>query len=124
MIIKVDNQSVEFEVKQLLNSFHISDELEIEMFRSAKDISTIIKNDGEKLCFIEKVDDGFKETISYKKALFKALKSIYPSSNHPWGILTGIRPVKIAQDLIKKNIDYITQIIHKRLIGYNFFVNR
>ena len=52
MIIKVDNQSVEFEVKQLLNSFHISDELEIEMFRSAKDISTIIKNDGEKLCFI------------------------------------------------------------------------
>lgn len=108
MIIKVDNQSVEFEVKQLLNSFHISDELEIEMFRSAKDISTIIKNDGEKLCFIEKVDDGFKETISYKKALFKALKSIYPSSNHPWGILTGIRPVKIAQDLIKKNIDYIT----------------
>ena len=49
MIIKVDNQSVEFEVKQLLNSFHISDELEIEMFRSAKDISTIIKNDGKKV---------------------------------------------------------------------------
>ena len=66
MIIKVDNQSVEFEVKQLLNSFHISEELEIEMFRSAKEISTTIENGGEKLCFIEKVDDGFKETISYK----------------------------------------------------------
>lgn len=45
-----DNQSVEFGSKATLKSFHISDELEIEMFRSAKDISTIIKNDGEKLC--------------------------------------------------------------------------
>lgn len=105
MILKIDNKIVEFEVKQLLNSFYIVDELEINMLRKNDEIFTDIKKGREKFHFIEKIDKDFKESISYKKALFKALKSIYSDSKHPWGILTGIRPVKIAHDLIKKNLD-------------------
>lgn len=39
---------------------------------------------------------------AYKRALYRLLLPLYPETSHPWGILTGIRPVKIVHDLRAK----------------------
>lgn len=53
----------------------------------------------------EKIYDFTDVKSAYKRAFFKILKLIDTNSNHPWGILTGIRPVKIVHDLLQKNYD-------------------
>lgn len=42
---------------------------------------------------------------AYKRAFFNLFKVIDKNTNHPWGILTGIRPVKIVHELLKDSRD-------------------
>ncbi|MDR7856422.1 coproporphyrinogen dehydrogenase HemZ [Tissierella sp.] len=51
--------------------------------------------------FSRSIDKNIK--IGIKKSLYNCLISI-SDSKIPWGILTGIRPVKIVHDLLDKNI--------------------
>lgn len=60
--------------------------------------------------FLNKLDNEsnrhFKKLCkeSIKKSIFIVLKQIF-NSYVPWGILTGIRPVKIVHNLMDKNLD-------------------
>ncbi len=105
MNIKIDNLNVEFEVKRLIDTFHIDEQIDIDLFRDDNNIITKITTKDNKTFVTESMINNDKDAIAYKKSLFKALKSIYPDTVHPWGILTGIRPVKIAHDLIKKSFE-------------------
>lgn len=60
--------------------------------------------------------------IGIKKSLYDCLISI-SENNIPWGILTGIRPVKIVHDLLDKNIDEhdIIRVLTKE---YKLFINK
>ena len=51
---------------------------------------------------LENIDK--KTSIAIRKSLYRELKDL-SQLDSPWGILTGIRPMKIVHDLINKNID-------------------
>lgn len=42
---------------------------------------------------------------AYKRAVYRLLDECYPNKVHSWGILTGIRPVKIVHDLFGQSLD-------------------
>ena len=46
----------------------------------------------------ERTKKGYKETI--KRSMFKILEKKF-NITPPWGILTGIRPVKIVHSLLR-----------------------
>lgn len=68
--------------------------------------SILIGQSTENIKFIEVYRDSVDKYIrlGIKKSLYNTLISI--SENEiPWGVLTGIRPVKIVHDLLDKDID-------------------
>jgi len=44
----------------------------------------------------DEMEIDFKEKLIYKKLLYKAICKYYENISPKWGILTGIRPVKIV----------------------------
>lgn len=60
----------------------------------------------------------FKEKLVYKKLLYLLLKEVYETISGKWGILTGIRPVKIVNELKKeqKSEEDILDILAKNYL--------
>jgi coproporphyrinogen dehydrogenase hemZ len=65
------------------------------------------KND---ICYEDEIEIDFKEKLIYKKLLYNAICQNYENISPKWGILTGIRPVKIVNDLKKDGAN--NQIIY------------
>ena len=61
----------------------------------------LIRNDAFVCKLSSNID--FKEKHIYKKLLYQSILSSYDNIKSKWGILTGIRPVKIVNELKKEN---------------------
>lgn len=62
---------------------------------------------GEVFEVTEKIKNDSQRKNDYKRVLFQLLRTQYLSVSHPWGILTGIRPVKIVHDLFERGFTKI-----------------
>lgn len=126
MLIISDNPKYYIELKELANMLFCGKET-IYTYDNAdlkqnKDIIKLQKIDesvkisltkSDIEIFTKKSKIDFKEKTIYKKLLYEAIKSNYENITGKWGILTGIRPVKIVNDLKKegKNEEQIKSIL-------------
>ena len=64
----------------------------------------------------DEIEIDFKEKLIYKKLLYDAICQNYENISPKWGILTGIRPVKIVNDLKKDgaNNQAIYQVLREK----------
>lgn len=64
----------------------------------------------------DEIEIDFKEKLIYKKLLYNAICENYDNISPKWGILTGIRPVKIVNDLKKDgaNNQAIYQVLREK----------
>ena len=64
----------------------------------------------------DEIEIDFKEKLIYKKLVYKAICQNYENISPKWGILTGIRPVKIVNDLKKDgaNNQAIYQVLREK----------
>lgn len=64
----------------------------------------------------DEIEIDFKEKLIYKKLLYNAICQNYDNISPKWGILTGIRPVKIVNDLKKDgaNNQAIYQVLREK----------
>lgn len=131
MLIISDNTKYDIELKELANmlfsgkrKIYLQNEYE-KLINNQKDIENqdIINQISKDTVYLKKIEDkvqitlskdkevvftksiviDFKEKTIYKKLLFMAILENYDNITGKWGILTGIRPVKIVNDLKKEN---------------------
>lgn len=64
----------------------------------------------------DEIEIDFKEKLIYKKLFYRAICKNYDNISPKWGILTGIRPVKIVNDLKKDgaNNQAIYQVLREK----------
>ncbi|EJP24617.1 coproporphyrinogen dehydrogenase HemZ [Peptostreptococcaceae bacterium AS15] len=121
MIIVSDNKKYNIELKEL-GDMLFAKKIEVrvidqEQYLELSDISNqdIIRLEkvGDKVrlslsksdvLYEDEIDIDFKEKLIYKKLLYKAICKNYENISPKWGILTGIRPVKIVNDLKKEGL--------------------
>ncbi|MCC0667920.1 coproporphyrinogen III oxidase [Clostridioides sp. ZZV14-6153] len=97
-----------------ITEYYEGGNLKYESMQNIKDINTEFLNG---FCnnktieeFLDRLDNESKRKIrklckeSIKKSMFIVLKQIF-NSYVPWGILTGIRPVKIVHNLMDEKLD-------------------
>lgn len=120
MIIKIDKEDYNYDLKELAKSFGF--DIKIETTDSLESNSDLLKNfiiltSGENNKIIgryynnflleneisQSKDDFFNDKNIYKRLLYTLLSDISEVSL-PWGILTGIRPVKIVHKMLKENL--------------------
>ena len=121
MIIVNDNKKYDIELKELADMlFAKKVELRIvnhEQYLELADVSNqdIIKLEKlenkvkislskSNVLYEDEMEIDFKEKLIYKKLLYKAICKYYENISPKWGILTGIRPVKIVNDLKKEGL--------------------
>ena len=121
MIIVNDNKKYDIELKEL-GYMLFAKKIEVkvigkEQYLELADISNddVIRlekvEDKVKIClrkgdvlYEDEMEIDFKEKLIYKKLLYKAICKYYENISPKWGILTGIRPVKIVNDLKKEGL--------------------
>ena len=121
MIIVNDNKKYDIELKELGDMlFAKKIEVKVIDYEQYLELADIFNHDVIRL---EKVEDkvkirlrkgdvlyedemeiDFKEKLIYKKLLYKTICKNYENISPKWGILTGIRPVKIVNDLKKEGL--------------------
>ncbi len=105
--IKLNDMKYRYDVYHMFNIYFSLDEIiftkdsgsDIYIVNILEDKVEFVFGD---LYFNSEYSDNLKESL--KKLIFTSLKVI-TSDIHPWGILTGIRPSKIALKYIKQNIN-------------------
>ena len=105
--IRLNDMKYRYDVYHMFNIyFPLYEIIFIEDNNSEAYVVNILENTVEfifgEIYFNDKYDENPKETL--KKLIFTSLKSI-TNDIHPWGILTGIRPSKIALKYIKQDMD-------------------
>ncbi|MGP1568567.1 MAG: coproporphyrinogen dehydrogenase HemZ [Peptoanaerobacter stomatis] len=116
MLIISDNEKYDIELKELANmlfarrkkiylknEIDTDNETEIISLKRKDDEVTATLSQNDKEISTLKSDINFKEKLIYKKLLYLIIKNNYEGVTGKWGILTGIRPVKIVNDLKKEN---------------------
>lgn len=83
-------------------------------------INQSIENINNVQVFGNSIDKNIR--VAIKKSLYDCLISV-SENKIPWGILTGIRPVKIVHDLLDKNIGE-NDIIRVLTNEYKLFINK
>lgn len=83
-------------------------------------INQSIENINSVQVFGNSIDKNIR--VAIKKSLYDCLISV-SENKIPWGILTGIRPVKIVHDLLDKNIGE-NDIIRVLTNEYKLFINK
>lgn len=108
MIIKVklNDLSYRYDVFQMIKLFHYLDDIDFveENFDYSIEINEdkiIIGDNKEKVNYDLSQDDPIKEQL--KKAVYSYFKEVY-GITLPWGTLVGIRPSKIALELLEKGM--------------------
>lgn len=86
--------------------------------------NVLVKQSTENISVIEIYRDSVDKNIriGIKKSLYDTLISM-SESKIPWGVLTGIRPVKIVHDLLDKNIEE-SEIIRVLTEEYRLYPNK
>lgn len=116
MLIISDNEKYDIELKELANmlfarrkkiylknEIDTDNETEIISLKRKDDEVTATLSQNDKEISTLKSEINFKEKHIYKKLLYLIIKNNYEGVTGKWGILTGIRPVKIVNDLKKEN---------------------
>lgn len=115
MIIKININDLKYryDVYQIFNLFYPYDSIKFEEDGAA--FKVVVENYGIMLETAgKKLEKTFKETVTrqhLKRETFKFLKDI-TNKELPWGTLVGIRPSKIALDMVKDGYDSDTIIKH------------
>ena len=121
MIIVNDNKKYDIELKELADMLFakkievrvIDQEQYLELAGvSNQDIIKLEKLENKvkislsksDVLYEDEMEIDFKEKLIYKKLLYKTICKYYKNISPKWGILTGIRPVKIVNDLKKEGL--------------------
>jgi len=130
--VYLEGHDFSYEVYELLRMFYANEEIEfIESIEEYKDNGTLIesflkKTDDDYFCIAKVIENGVcisehkissiksidikKDSIKkkikngIKKCIYEAVSPI-STIEVPWGILTGVRPLKIVHDLMDKGFD-------------------
>lgn len=116
MLIISDNEKYDIELKELTNmlfarrkKIYLKNEIDadneteiISLKRKDDEITATLSQNDKEISNL-KSEINFKEKHIYKKLLYLIIKNNYEDVTGKWGILTGIRPVKIVNDLKKEN---------------------
>ncbi|EHL14764.1 hypothetical protein HMPREF9629_02089 [Peptoanaerobacter stomatis] len=116
MLIISDNEKYDIELKELANmlfarrkKIYLKNEIDtdneteiISLKRKDDEITATLSQNDKEISNL-KSEINFKEKHIYKKLLYLIIKNNYEDVTGKWGILTGIRPVKIVNDLKKEN---------------------
>ncbi|MGL4991181.1 MAG: coproporphyrinogen III oxidase [Sarcina sp.] len=112
--IKMNDEKYRYHIYQIFNIFYTFDDIkvnednlfdyDIEIVNNTMKIS---KGDRQKVYHL--IDENITQEI--KRNVFSFLTKVL-NKNYPWGTLVGIRPSKIASDLIIKGYDDETIIKH------------
>lgn len=116
MLIISDNEKYDIELKELANmlfarrkKIYLKNEIDtdneteiISLKRKDDEITATLSQNDKEISNL-KSEINFKEKHIYKKLLYLIIKNNYEGVTGKWGILTGIRPVKIVNDLKKEN---------------------
>ncbi|EHL20135.1 hypothetical protein HMPREF9628_00946 [Peptoanaerobacter stomatis] len=116
MLIISDNKKYDIELKELANmlfarrkKIYLKNEIDtdneteiISLKRKDDEITATLSQNDKEISNL-KSEINFKEKHIYKKLLYLIIKNNYEGVTGKWGILTGIRPVKIVNDLKKEN---------------------
>lgn len=121
MIIVNDNKKYDIELKELADML-FAKKIEVKVIDKEQYLELADISNDDVIRF-EKVEDkvkislrksdvlyedemeiDFKEKLIYKKLLYKIICKNYENISPKWGILTGIRPVKIVNDLKKEGL--------------------
>jgi oxygen-independent coproporphyrinogen-3 oxidase len=140
MIKLVTNHSYATEASNIIRLFYGKTQMDILSFEALEDnqsfflaeeilLYSLLEYRGDKATSkakasikgtIKEYEEVFNiETEKHKKeavkhSMYKLLSELH-NKTYPWGILTGIRPIKIVQELIDKgyNVDYIKEYMQK-----------
>jgi coproporphyrinogen dehydrogenase hemZ len=132
MIIVNDNKKYDIELKEL-GDMLFAKKIDVKVIdkeqMKLEDISNqdviMLEKVGNKVrlrlrkkdvCYEDEIEIDFKEKLIYKKLLYNAICQNYENISPKWGILTGIRPVKIVNDLKKDgaNNQAIYQVLREK----------
>ena len=132
MIIVNDNKKYDIELKELGDMLFVK-KIDVKVIdkeqMQLEDISNqdviMLEKVGNKvrlrlrkkdICYEDEIEIDFKEKLIYKKLLYNAICQNYDNISPKWGILTGIRPVKIVNDLKKDgaNNQAIYQVLREK----------
>ena len=132
MIIVNDNKKYDIELKEL-GDMLFAKKIDVKVIdkeqMQLEDISNqdviMLEKVGNKVrlrlrkkdvCYEDEIEIDFKEKLIYKKLLYNAICQNYDNISPKWGILTGIRPVKIVNDLKKDgaNNQAIYQVLREK----------
>ena len=132
MIIVNDNKKYDIELKELGDMLFVK-KIDVKVIdkeqMQLEDISNqdviMLEKVGNKVrlrlrkkdvCYEDEIEIDFKEKLIYKKLLYNAICQNYDNISPKWGILTGIRPVKIVNDLKKDgaNNQAIYQVLREK----------
>lgn len=126
MDLYIDREEMAYELQLLANTFLTAGEMKKFAVKKLNDEKDAVSSEDKMFIFRkeENMVQGrfgrrnepffeieeqilFSEDIknAYKRTLYRLMSRIYPQSSHPWGILTGIRPVKIVHELQKHTLD-------------------
>lgn len=145
MKVYIKNVKYEYELKMLYHSFSrkevdfysISDHIESDKGDyiaiheesgsnpSTINVSVTSNIDNNNYYYTEVCPDISKEVKNaYKRCLYRVLSSVF-NRNLPWGILTGIRPVKIYNELRKTAsvLPYLTEDSIKNEISSKYLIS-
>ncbi|MGL5439305.1 MAG: coproporphyrinogen dehydrogenase HemZ [Filifactoraceae bacterium] len=105
----------EYEVKELIKAFGIIDfdSMELEINEMDSSIFFNLNLNGKSFSHIHKINGDTEKGILYKQGIYKIF-SIALDKDLPWGILTGIRPVKLIKKLGLKTDDEIISLLKNR----------
>lgn len=126
MDLYIDREEFAYELRLLANTFLTADEIKKLQIKRLEDQDTMTASENRILIFRMteeaikgrwyKADHLLCETEeeifsskdlknAYKRTLYRVMSRISPHGSHPWGILTGIRPIKIVHELQKDTFD-------------------
>ena len=132
MIIVNDNKKYDIELKELGDMLFakkidvkVIDKEQIQLEDISNQDVIMLEKVGNKVrlrlrkkdvCYEDEIEIDFKEKLIYKKLLYNAICQNYDNISPKWGILTGIRPVKIVNDLKKDgaNNQAIYQVLREK----------
>lgn len=132
IVLDIENNKYEYEIKSLISAFFISAEFYRENIID-KDLYLRIAYELDKAVINIKKDNCIKDSlvvlcgvkskdiIKIEQKIYEEIQFLYNKSL-PWGILTGVRPVKIALKMLengKSDEDIIDYYVKERYLSYD-----
>ena len=101
-IKNIKDKNIDENILQITSKYNIK---YIIFINSQADKIKLLLQKNDNIIYDIEQDIDFKEKSIYKKLLFKAIVKNYENISLKWGNLTGIRTVKMLNELKKNNVD-------------------